>query len=144
MRPSTLALFCCTLLFSACTTPSIEENVISTWPESGEPREIHIALPDSSGTEVKILHGNGRIHMRGVLKAGKREGTWNTYREDGMPWSQVHYVDGLKDGLFRTWHAGGVPHIEGQHRNNQPDSTWHFYSTEGVLVQTEFYGEGAN
>jgi len=143
MKATPFVFLCWALVWAGCTAP-VDEVVVQTWPETGAPKEIHSQLPDSAGTEVRILHGNGRIHMRGVLRDGQRQGVWNTYREDGMPWSQVSYRDGLKDGLFRTWHPGGIPHIEGQHRNNQPDSTWHFYGTDGQLVQTEFYELEAN
>lgn len=143
MKAGRIAGFALALLWSACSTP-VEETVVQTWPETGQPKEIHTELPDGAGTEVRIMHGNGRIHMRGVLKEGERSGTWNTYREDGMPWSQVQYVNGQKDGLFRTWHPGGIPHIEGQHRSGNPHGDWHFYSTDGQLVQTEHYGSEAN
>jgi antitoxin component YwqK of YwqJK toxin-antitoxin module len=122
----------------ACTAPEKGE-VISTWPSSGHPKEVHTVLGEGAGTEVQILHENGSIHMRGTLLEGKRNGVWNTYREDGMPWSQVQYDSGTKEGLFRTWHVEGVPHIEGQHLGGEPSGTWRFYGTDGQLVHTEDY-----
>ncbi len=143
MSPFRITFMGLAILWAGCAPPA-EETVVQTWPDTGAPKEIHTELTEGAGTEVRIMHGNGRIHIRGLLKDGVREGIWNTYREDGMPWSQVSYARGLKDGLFRTWHPGGIPHIEGQHRANQPDSTWRFYGTDGQLVQTEFYEEGTN
>ena len=70
-----------------------------------------------------------------------RHGVWNTYREDGLPWSRVTYQAGVKAGLFRTWHIGGKPHIEGQHTEGVPSGKWRFYSTEGELVETKDYGD---
>ena len=92
------------------------------------------------GEEVQQFHENGRLQTRGTLLNGVRHGVWNTYRKDGLPWSQVTYKEGVKEGLFRTWHVGGTPHIEGQHKEGVPSGEWHFYSTEGDLVETEDFG----
>lgn len=138
MKPSPCLWLCVAALVSACSSAPTED-IVRTWPNSGAPREIHTILADSSGTEVRILHENGRIHMRGVLRDGLRHGTWNTYREDGMPWSQVQYALGVKDGLFRTWHEGGAPHIEGQHAAGAPFGTWRFHDMNGQLLETETY-----
>ena len=71
---------------------------------------------------------------------GAREGTWNTYRENGQPWSQVEYRAGVKEGLFRTWHPDGMPHIEGQHESDLPAGEWTFFSADGSVVETRDMG----
>jgi antitoxin component YwqK of YwqJK toxin-antitoxin module len=114
-----------------------QERVVSTWPTKGNPKEVRLELGEGLGVEVQQFHENGRIQIRGVLLNGARNGVWNTYRKDGLPWSQVTYKAGIKEGLFRTWHVGGTPHIEGQHKDGVPAGKWRFYSTEGDLVETE-------
>ena len=125
-----------TLALCACSDREPKE-IVSTWPTDGAPKEVQLELDEGRGTEVQQFHENGRIHTRGVLLEGVRHGVWNTYREDGLPWSQVTYKNGVKEGLFRTWHVGGIPHIEGQHKDGVPAGKWRFYSTEGDLVETE-------
>lgn len=125
-------LGCCLM---GCLDPEVE-NVVSTWEEQGTKREVRTPLGEGQGEEVKQYHPNGRIHVRGVLLDGEREGTWNTYREDGLPWSQVTYRKGIKHGPFRTWHTDGTPHIEGQHDEGEQTGTWKFYGTHGKLVET--------
>lgn len=138
MTPRSLAILPLCLLLSACFDPEVE-TVTSSWPESGARREVRIDLGEGKGEEVKQFHENGRIHVRGVMLDGQREGTWNTFREDGLPWSQVTYSRGVKEGAFRTWHTDGTPHIEGQHLAGQPSGTWKFYGTDGQLVEvTDF------
>lgn len=114
-----------------------QEQVVSTWPTKGNPKEVRLELGEGLGVEVQQFHENGRIQTRGVLLNDARNGVWNTYRKDGLPWSQVTYKAGIKEGLFRTWHVGGTPHIEGQHKDGVPAGKWRFYSTEGDLVETE-------
>lgn len=121
------------LLISACGA-STSEEVVSRWP-NGEPRDVRVSDEDWPGIEVQQFHENGRIHVRGREVEGQRQGTWNTYRENGNPWSQVEYSNGKKEGLFRTWHPNGMPHIEGQHTAGQPSGSWTFFDTHGQALE---------
>jgi len=125
------------LLTTGCAVPE-QDKVVESWP-SGAPKEIHVELGEGKGKEIKRFHENGRIHLRGSMMDGHREGTWNTYREDGLPWSQVTYSAGVKEGPFRTWHTTGVPHVEGQHVGGKPVGTWRFYGDDGQLLETKVY-----
>lgn len=125
------------LLAIGCASPE-RDNVVDSWP-SGAPKEVHVEREGGKGKEIKFFHENGTIHMRGTMVDGRREGTWNTYREDGLPWSQVTYASGVKDGPFRTWHTTGVPHVEGQNADGEPDGTWRFYGDDGQLLETKEY-----
>ncbi len=137
MKPY-LTLLTAACLLSACHFEG-RERVVDTWDEQGTPKEVRSTDVETGGEDVQQYHKNGRIHTRGKLVEGLRQGTWNTYREDGLPWSQVTYADGIKQGLFRTWHPGGTPHIEGQHEKDQPSGVWRFYATDGSLVETLDY-----
>lgn len=132
MRP--LSLLTLAVLLAACGGPVREETVIETWP-SGDPKEVRVTEEGVAEVDVQQFHENGRIHVRGQLIEDVREGTWNTYRENGNPWSQVDYQHGVKEGLFRTWHPNGLPHIEGQHSAGQPAGEWTFFSTQGQVVE---------
>ena len=134
-------LFSCLVLALCSCTERQEETVVSTWTTDETPKEVRVELEEGLGVEVQQFHENGRIHTRGTLLNNMRQGVWNTYREDGLPWSRVTYQAGVKEGLFRTWHIGGKPHIEGQHTEGVPSGKWRFYSTEGELVETKDYGD---
>lgn len=47
-----------------------------------------------------------RERLEGSYRAGRRHGTWTLYR-DGRRVAQGEYRDGLADGAFRWWDAGG-------------------------------------
>ena len=120
----------------ACTAPEKGE-VISTWPSSGHPKEVHTVLGEGAGTEVQILHENGSIHMRGTLLEGKRNGVWNTYREDGLPWSQVHYDSGSpRKGSSAPGMSEGCPTSRASTSGVSPLVTWRFYGTDGAAWWT--------
>lgn len=129
----TLPLVLMAWLLAQCASPD-QNAILSTWPD-GTSKEVHRTLEDGA-VEVQQFHANGQIHIRGMLVDSVRQGTWNTYRENGLPWSQVAYVDGEKDGLFRTWHDNGMPHVEGQHEGGQPTGVWHFFDVEGQTTET--------
>ena len=133
MRP---VLFALVLAGLASCGSNTEETVNSSWP-NGAPKEIQVVTQGQPGEEIQRFHANGRIHVRGKRVDGKKEGTWNTYREDGLPWSQVDHVGGVKQGLFRTWHTSGMPHIEGQHHQGEPVGTWDFFSSEGKWLESK-------
>ena len=128
-----------TLLAAGCTeNPS--EKVVATWPD-GSAKEIHRTTAGEPGYETQQFHANGRAHVRGRLVEGVREGVWNTFRKDGLPWSQVEYLAGEKEGSFRTWHENGLPHIEGQHRAGKPAGIWHFFDTTGQPTESRNFEE---
>lgn len=132
--PLLLALF-----LAACGSPERTEEVVSSWPD-GTPKEVRMTEVGVNGVDLLQYHANGRLHVRGRMLDGAREGTWNTYRENGQPWSQVEYRAGVKEGLFRTWHPDGMPHIEGQHESDLPAGEWTFFSTDGSVVETRDMG----
>jgi len=123
-----------TLVTTGCEN-QVTETVVSTWPD-GATKEIRLTEGGLPGNEIQQFHANGLLHVRGRMVDGLREGTWNTYREDGVPWSQVDYMRGEKEGLFRTWHDNGLPHIQGQHRGGQPSGIWHFFDVTGQPAGT--------
>jgi len=128
-----------TFVVLASCGADITEKVMSTW-SNGEPKEVRVLEPGEPGEEVQKFHANGRLHVRGRLVNGQKQGTWNTYREDGLPWSQVDHVDGIKQGLFRTWHTSGRPHIEGQHHQGDPVGSWDFFSSDGTWIESKEFG----
>lgn len=128
-----------TLLATGCEEP-ISEKIVATWPD-GSPKEIHSFTASEPGHETQQFHANGRAHVRGRLVDGVREGVWNTFRENGLPWSQVEYLSGEKNGSFRTWHENGLPHIEGQHRAGKPAGVWYFFDTMGQPTESQNFDE---
>ena len=140
MKPTPSLLLTLLLLAAGCANP-VEEKVTSTWPD-GSPKEVHLTEEGLEGHEIQQFHANGKLHVRGRLVSGQRDGTWNTYRENGQPWSQVDYAAGVKQGLFRTWHANGMPHVEGQHEAGQRTGKWDFFDDTGQLNEALDFADG--
>ena len=74
----------CLLVLAACGGPDRTEDVVAQWPD-GSRKEVRSTEESVAGEEVQQFHENGRIHVRGRLVEGVREGTWNTYRDNGNP-----------------------------------------------------------
>lgn len=143
MKPTLILFLASGLLLFGCATTETE-TVVSTWSD-GTTKEVHRFEEGVAGYEIQQFHSNGLIHVRGWMVDSLREGTWNTYRENGLPWSQVDYVGGQKEGVFRTWHDSGFPHIEGQHKNGAPSGVWTFFDVTGQPTETRDFDaeEGA-
>ena len=54
----------------------------------------------------------------------------------------MYYAAGVKQGLFRTWHANGMPHIEGQHEAGKRIGKWDFFEDTGQLNETLDFADG--
>ena len=134
MKPTLILLLASCLVLFGCAS-SETETVVSSWAD-GTVKEVHRFEEGVAGHEIQQFHSNGLLHVRGRMVDGMREGTWNTYREDGLPWSQVDYVAGQKEWLFRTWHPSGLPHIQGQHASGEPSGVWHFFDVTGQPNET--------
>lgn len=74
---------------------------------------------------------------RGQLLKGERHGVWNSYYENGMPWSQVNYDRGEEHGSYRTYHDNDEPAIEGIFDEGTRIGTWSFYGEDGNMIKRE-------
>ena len=102
--PFLLALF-----LSACGSPERTEEVVSAWPD-GTPKEVRMTEVGVNGVDLLQYHANGRLHVRGRMLDGAREGTWNTYRENGQPWSQWSIGRGSKKACSARGTPMACPH----------------------------------
>ncbi len=91
-----------------------------------------------NGEYVKY-YKNGVIEMRGIMKGGKREGTWKSYYEDGSPWSETEYTDGKKNGKTTSWFGKEKKRYEGFYSNDAESDNWTFWDESGKIVSTKNY-----
>ncbi|MEO0403419.1 MAG: hypothetical protein AAF193_00970, partial [Bacteroidota bacterium] len=102
--------------------------------ETGEKKEERCTL-DNQTTHTEFYQG-GNIYMQGDIKEGElREGTWQSFYEDGTLWSEHHYLDGVKDGAYKVFWPNGNDRIMGQYAKGQEIGLWKFFDQDGVIVQ---------
>ena len=67
----------------------------------------------------KFFFEDGTLQIEGVIKNGKRQGTWTWYHQNAILESSVDFKAGRKEGVQ------------------------HFYLDDGTLTRTEVYQQGA-
>jgi len=92
-----------------------------------------------NGEEVKH-HKNGVVHIRGMMKNGKRTGLWKSWYEDGTPWSETTFKDGIKTGKTITWYENGKKRYEGFYTNNIASGKWIYWDDKGNIIEPKDFG----
>ena len=72
MKPTHSLLLTLLLLAAGCANP-VEEKVTATWPD-GSRKEVHLTEEGLEGHEIQQFHANGKLHVRGRLVDGQRDG----------------------------------------------------------------------
>lgn len=136
-----VTLCCSVLVIAACTstTPSknegadttaktvadtnkpvtVEQGAFFDIPEGGEDREITEKYP------------TGVIKYHGYIKKGKRNGQWNSFYENGKPWSENNYKDGVLNGPTTTWYENGNVRYKGTYANGVEYGVWTYWDESG-------------
>ena len=76
---------------------------------------------------------------RGSIKNGKREGSWETYHDNGQLRSKGDFKNGKKEGSWETYHDNGQLEGTGTYRNDRKEGAWKFYHDNGQLEGTGTY-----
>lgn len=90
-----------------------------------------------NGPQVVHLKEGGRLE--GVMRNGKREGPWISYRADGSTWSRSTYLNGLEEGTTEVFHPGGEHYYTGQYHRGVPVGEWVFFDLLGGEVKRVEY-----
>ncbi len=77
---------------------------------------------------------NGVIKMRGIMKNGKRDGTWKSWYEDGTPWRETTFAEGVKNGPTSTWYENGKKRYEGFYTNDVETGKWTYWDEKGNVI----------
>ena len=88
---------------------------------------------DTIVTGQKVFHENGQVYMMGKIKDKERNGLWKTYYEDGTPWSETNFNEGVTDGSTKTWYKNGKVRFTGFYTDGEKSGTWYWYDEEGKL-----------
>jgi antitoxin component YwqK of YwqJK toxin-antitoxin module len=66
------------------------------------------------------------------------------YWSDGTKKSSIVYVDGIKAGPARHWHASGVLEAEGSYADGFKSGIWNFWNEDGApdLERSGLYERG--
>jgi antitoxin component YwqK of YwqJK toxin-antitoxin module len=72
----------------------------------------------------------------------RREGPARTFYDDGTPWIEEHYRDGLRDGHYVEHHRGGGKAREGDWVKDRKVGTWTIWSPDGKVEEESTWKDG--
>ena len=114
----------CVFLFmclAACTAPVSEDQV----------EEEFVVIP------YEEHYANGGLKIKGQNAKGLRHGVWYSYYENGMKWSEEHYVGGKRNGLSVSYFPTGIFRYKGSFHNDERSGKWYFYDENGKIIKEE-------
>ena len=130
-----LIIFSLALTITGCSTQNeIKPNEIAPVVES--PAGI---ITDGDFIEY---HPNGNVKTKGVLKNGKRIGTWTSYFSNGKVQSENKYKKGVLNGKTAAYYPNGNVQYMGLYINNEKDDSWFFYLEDGTLDKEILFKNG--
>ncbi len=87
-------------------------------------------------------HPNGILKTKGLLKNGKRTGTWTAYHTNGNMYSENKYKAGILNGKTAAYYPNGNVQYMGLYINNEKDDHWFFYSEDGSFEKDVLFKNG--
>jgi antitoxin component YwqK of YwqJK toxin-antitoxin module len=142
MTKLTTRLIVLIILLHACQTPDSWKNTIM-YP-SGKVKLAESYMIENGDTIVtaqKVYHENGQMYMFGNIVDHERNGVWKTFYDDGTPWSETAFKNGVTDGPTKTWYKNGKIRFTGFFKDGEKSGTWYWYDEKGNLNKKIELGE---
>ena len=119
-----------------------KDGVWDTWD-----REGHLISRDHyNGGEGNRRHGlsttwhpNGKKATEGCYVAGKEEGEWNRWDEEGILRLRVYYKEGIFNGPINEWHPIGKIMTEGSYMDGKKEGQWTTWDDRGTQRERIHY-----
>jgi len=73
---------------------------------------------------------------------GKKNGSVESYHENGQVWDKGNYKDGKLDGPFEKYYQNGQLNQKGNYKDGKKEGFWEFYYQNGQLQYKENYKDG--
>lgn len=113
--------------------------------EANIPVEKNIAVDQKKSiTDGEFIeyHPNGILKTKGLLKNGKRTGSWTAYHANGNLYSESKYKAGVLNGKTAAYYPNGNVQYMGLYINNEKDDHWFFYSEDGSFEKDVLFKSG--
>ena len=113
--------------------------------EANIPVEKNIAVDQKKSIndgEFIEYHPNGVLKTKGLLKNGKRTGTWTSYFVSGKVQSESKFDKGKLNGKTATYYPNGNVQYMGLYIGGKKDDLWFFYHEDGALEKDVLFKNG--
>lgn len=141
----TKIIFCSLImigLVSCSNQPADEKTEKAKIENPANSSSTTFTIVSSQDTTTKdgesiIKYSSGNVKMHGMMKAGKREGLWKSFYENGLKWSETTFEAGIKNGRTSTWYENGKKRYDGFFTNDIESGKWTYWNEAGELVDTK-------
>lgn len=85
------------------------------------------------------FNDNFTLNTKGMVKGGAKEGRWEFYYADGTLRMEAVYSHDLRNGAYNSYRENGIPYFRGFYINDQRANIWEFYDEAGNLAGRQDY-----
>lgn len=145
MKQILILTFTLTLLISCNDNTAVNNDiqVSSKHAVLDKPTESTVEKPvemkGSTGSFIE-RYDNGSLKTEGWRNtSGQRDGIWYAYYEHGPKWSELSYVNGIKEGESVVYYPDATVHYKGHYKNDEKVGSWTFYNEDGTVQSEKQY-----
>lgn len=116
-----------------------KENGMAIYYNDGEKRPS-LTMEMKNGKKHGKLHRyffNGKVETEATFVNDVQEDIESIYDLSGIKLIETHYLHGVKNGPYTTWHERNMVKEKGSFKDGNFDGTWEYYDERGLMV-----GEG--
>ncbi|MDP1623190.1 MAG: hypothetical protein Q8M08_12725 [Bacteroidales bacterium] len=97
---------------------------------------INNGLLDSIST---FYYATGLKKEQRSYSAGKKQGLWINWSENGTKTAEARFTDGQKDGFWYIWDEKGTKRYEMYYVAGEKKGKWYIWDENGKLVTEQIY-----
>jgi len=90
------------------------------------------------GNEIRYqFNDNYTLNAKGSVVDGKKNGHWDFFYANGQKMLEANYSADIKNGAYNSYRENGIPFFRGFYINGQRANIWEFYDEQGNLAGTK-------
>ncbi len=103
-----------------------------------------IEYADDHGRYTEYYH-SGKVLAEGPKAGVRHVGHWRYFTEDGILESEGEFLEGKRNGIWKTYYPSGKISAQGAYEHDEPIGIWNYYFDDGtVSASGEFKGGKKN
>ena len=135
------------LILASCGASQEDKNIAAEkQAEENRIAEEKQRISDAKPSVTETFHTNGKLKSRtnyqSINDGGKRNGLWETYRENGQLYDKANFKDGELHGLWETHNENGQLNRKGNWKDGKRHGLKEHYYENGQLKRKENYKDG--
>jgi antitoxin component YwqK of YwqJK toxin-antitoxin module len=140
MKRALTVILASILIMSGCKEKLLKETT-TTWP-GGSPKKVSLfRVTGDKKDKVKEInyYESGKLEMEGEYAAGKKDGAWTSWFENGRKQSEGFFKNDMRNGKAVVYRENGFKYYEGTYSLGRLHGTWITYDTDGSRLKETLY-----